>query len=397
MTTSTLSRRFLPIAVIGGGVAIAAALIATTPQPERVEPQVRAPLVETVPVHFHDERFTIEALGVVQPARDVVVQPQVGGVVVEVSDALTPGGHFAAGDILFRIDPTDYRIAVETRRTQLAEAQASLALEVGRQEVAQREWELFGDDAGAVQNAALALREPQRRAAEAAVAAARAQLRQAEVNLERTTVRAPFDAVVRSELVDLGQTLSTQSQAARLVGTDRFRVQVAVPVERLSYVDARNDERAGARAIVSYDAGNGTLQRRGEVVRVLSDLDPQGQMARVLVDIGDPLALDPQTSAAPLLLDSYVDIAIDANVGGRVARIRRRDLHDGDTIWVYDDGVLDIREVNIAWRHDDAVLVDAGIEPGERLITSSLNAPVAGMRLRIDERIDVAEAEAARP
>jgi hypothetical protein len=125
----------------------------------------------------------------------------------------------------------------------------------------------------------------------------------------------------------------------------------------------------------------------GEVVRLLGDLEPQGRMARLLVSVPDPLG-DGQADDehAPLLLGSYVEVAIAGRELRDVFAISREELRDGDTAWIVSSqGKLDIRPVDVIFRGRDHVLVRAGLEAGERLVTSDLSSPVAGMALRLTD------------
>ncbi len=383
------------VLVLIGGIGLSAVLLATRTEPEKAPRVDRGTLVETRAAETRTERYTVPAQGVVTPARRVALQPQVGGRVVELNDSLVPGGLVQAGELLFRIEPDDYELAVESARTRLADALARLALEQGRQRVAEREWQLFADERDEAADPSLALREPQLAVAEAAVAAARAQLRQAVLNLQRTRVTAPFDALVLEETVDLGQTLSPQSQAVTLAGTGRAWVRAAVPVDRLGALELPDAQgRGGSTAEIRYDSGAGTVVRRGRLLRLLGDLDPAGRLARVLVDIDDPLALE--TGGLPLLFDSYVDVEIE---GGRVTEVvplERAWLHAGDRVYVYgEDGRLDIRRVEVGWRKPDRVMITGGLEAGERVVTSPLASPVPGMKLRLQDELPVGTEDVA--
>ena len=242
--------------------------------------------------------MSIRARGTVRPARQVVLQPEVSGRVVWQNDALVPGGYLEKNALLVRIDARDFQLSLESSEANVAKARLDYKLERSRKEVAEREWKLFGGDAPTADDdpdgGTLALREPQVKTARVAVQSAESARERAQLNLSRTRVQAPFNALVMEESVDVGQLVSPQSRLATLVGTDQFWVQVSVPVEALPWIDvpAPDKKTKGSPARVIQDVGKRRIEREGHVVRLLPDLDPSGTMARLLVAVDDPLALD---------------------------------------------------------------------------------------------------------
>jgi hypothetical protein len=198
--------------------------------------------------------------------------------------------------------------------------------------------------------------------------------------LTRTTLRAPFNAMVVSESVDTGQLLSPLTTVARLVGTDEYRVQVSVPVAALRTVRARTDDAPGSETKIIQRIGQETIVRRGEVIRQLPDLDPGGAMARILVRIEDPLG---NPGDLPLLLGSFVDVEVGAQPIDNAIRVPRVALRNGRSVYVMNDqDQLEIRDVQIAWTEPNAVLVTGGLEANERVVTSRIPTPVPNMLLR---------------
>lgn len=391
MKVLQVAGKLLPVAVILIAVVAAGALVATRPQPAIEAVEDDGKLVEIHTAHRTTEQLAVAAKGTVIAAREVVMQPQVSGRVEFVSEALVPGGIVEEGDPLFSIERNDYRLAVEQARTRVAEAEALLALERGRRTVAEREWALFEDELSAERDDSLARREPQLKSAEAGLAAARSQLEQARLNLRRTEVRAPFNAVVIAESVEIGQIVSPQTQVARLAGTDRFWVQVSVAVADLALIDVADEAGAGTTAEIRYDTGNGTIVRTGEVVRRLPGLERAGQMARLIVAVDDPLDLQGKTGDR-LLLDSFVDVRLSTSRDVEVVRLQPQWLRNGNEVYLYDRGELAIRPVDVVVRERNAVLVGAGIDDGDAIVTTTLSAPIAGMKLRLDTDPSVAGA-----
>lgn len=375
-----------PVLTLVGATLVAFLIIATGKTPERVPVVDQGVLVTVVPVEIVSRQLFVSAKGKVVPSVQVSARPEVGGKVVSVNPQLLPGGLLSAGDVLFEIDATDYRQAVAVAAAALADAQARLALERGRQEVARQEWALFENDPDAAAvDPDLALRKPQLLSAEAAVAAARARLDQEELRLERTKVRADFNAIVRREFVDVGQIAGPQAEAAVIAGTDVAWVQAAVPFEQLSAIRFPDAGSPGAGVTVRYDVGGSEVRRQGKVIRLFGDLEPAGQMARILVEIEDPLDLGTtgRIGEQGLLFDSFVELEIEGPSIDGLIELPRAWLHNGDTVYVFKNGELDIRKVTVGWRQANSVYIEAGLEAGDRVVTSPLATPVAGMKLRL--------------
>lgn len=376
-------RVLLPVLVIGVGVAIFMALVRTKPEPSRVKTESKGTLVEVEEARAGSQRIVVEAQGAVVAARQVGITPEVNGRVAWTSDALVVGGRVSAGEPLLRIDPRDYRIAVQQRSAEVSQARLALEQEKSRKHVAEREWRLFEDESedATELGRALALREPFVDNAEAAVEAAESSLQRARLDLSRTTLRSPFNAVVQSETVEVGQVVGPQAPVATLVGTDRFWVQVSVPMEALPWLRFPEGDTPGSAARIVQEAGRARQERAGRVLRLLGDLDPVGRMARVIVEVPDPMS-----DRLPLLVGSYVSVAMEGPEVEDVIEVPRVALREGDKVFVMaEDDTLAVREVELLWRRETSVLVEAGLEDGERIVTSRIPTPVEGMKLRVAE------------
>jgi len=383
---------FLCLLVLSAGIAGASYINKTSPKPRKRPPQKTAPLVRTQVVHPSTEQITVYAMGTVIPARRIVLKARVSGEIISIHPEFTEGGFLKKGDKVLQIDPEDYRLAIAQKKSQVADAEYALKLELGRQDVAKREWELLNSERPNKEtDAELALRKPHLDKAEADVVAAEAELSQAQLTLSRTTVRAPFNAVIRDKNVDLGSQVSAQEQLAELVGTDEYWIQASVSLERLKWIAVPvKDGAYGSRVRVLY--GNGSqsaYELAGRVVRLLSDLETNGRMARLLVAVKDPLGLKKKKNhQPPMLIGDFVHVEIQGVQLKNVYRIPRIALRDNSKIWiVQDDGVLRIRQANILWRAPSTVLLKEGLSSKERLIISDIQSPVDGMRVRIDQTI----------
>ena len=402
-----LFRFGLPLLILIAGMLGARALIASRPPVPRVNQEAAPTLVEVITVHAQDEQAVLQAYGTVRAHRELTLFPRVEGYVIAQHDDLIDGGLVQAGEVLLKIDPQDYRLAVDTERGNLARAEFELQVEQGNQVVAHQEWDLLEPSIETSEmGRLLALRQPHLKEKRAAVDAAKSRLAQAELDLSRTVVSAPCNALVLKETVEIGQLVNARSAVATLVCTDAFRVEVSVPLNELGWVEFPNAAgpqpsehlpdvtTKGSVVHIMRDLGNGeSVQWAGWVERLLGDVTENGRMARVLVLVPDPLGLKPSNGPrSSLLLGEYVRVELLGPTLPQAIVLPRSSLREEERVWVYNaQGELEIRQVEVALRRRDSVLIQAGLADGDRVVTSSLPAALPGMQLQ------AVEAEPASP
>jgi RND family efflux transporter MFP subunit len=379
-----LRQGIIGLLIIAVGIGGAAYFKTTAPHADKRPPKTVAPLVEVTTATPDSHQVVVSAMGTVIPARSLSLESRVTGEVIQMHPEFQTGGLLKAGEDVLQIDREDYELAVIRAKSAVVEAEYALKLEEGRQEIARREWAILnGDQPADALDKELALRRPHLRKAQADLASARANLKQARIDRERTRITMPFNAIVRSRSVELGSQVAAQEKLADVVGTDAYWIEVSIPVDRLAWIAIpRQAGETGASARVRNQ--NGHIES-GRVIRLLSDLESEGRMARLLVEVQDPLALDPgETPHPPLILGEYVRVDIQGRVLDDVFRIPRAALRDDTRIWLANEnGTLQIRSVAPLWRDAEYVLLRDGFSTGDRLITSDLTAAVDGMAIRL--------------
>jgi RND family efflux transporter MFP subunit len=396
----SLLKLLVPLLVLGSAGLFTYYLLTTKVTAVRTPMKEHPLAVEVQMARRESIRPTVTGMGSVLAARTVVLQPQVSGRITEQSPNLVPGGYLKAEEVVARIDPRDYELSVQQEEANVLQCSADLELEQGQQAIAAREWELLGPEVSRQEAARdLALRKPQLAIARARLSAARSRLELAELNLDRTIIRAPFNALVLSESTELGQLVTPATGLATLIGTDRFWVQVSVPIERLGLiaVPGPSGQEGAAARLIQVTGQGGNTAWEGRVVRLLGDLEPRSRLARLLVEVHDPLGLEAATPA-PLLVGSYVRAEIAGREPLDVIPVPRVALHEGDRVCIMTrEKRLTIRDVEIAWSTPDTVYVSSGIKGTERIVTSLISAPVRGMKLRVagQDENDGAAAEPA--
>ncbi len=378
-------RIVLSLVILGVGIGAASYLKNSAPRTQKRPPVKLSPTVLIQTVKPSSYQIIVTAMGTVIPAREVVLKSRVSGEILEIHPEFTEGGFLKKDMRIIQIDPQDYELALVRKRSAVTDAEYSLKLELGHQAVAKREWELLNQGKPAQDmEKELALRQPHLNKVRADLSAAEAELKAAMLDLERTHITAPFNAMVRSKSVDRGSQITPQESLAELVGTDAFRIQVSLPVDRLEWIDVPVQAGdPGSKARISYGQGN---ECSGTVIRLMGDLATEGRMARILVEVPDPLGLkDSNRDRTPLLIGEYVRVEVMGRKLDGVFQIPRTALKDNSSIWIVSQNqTLEIRKVRPVWRDADVVLLQNGLKSGEQLIVSDLPAPVEGMTVRVE-------------
>lgn len=372
--------------ILGIGIAGATYFKRTAPKAVKRPPVTMTPLVRVKRIYPGMHKVMVPAMGTVIPAREMILRARVSGEIVAIHPEFVEGSILDEGDEILRIEPADYQLKVVQKQSQVADATYALKLEMGYQDVAKREWELLkGSKPAKAIDIELALRKPHLEKARSDLAAAQAELDQAKLDLGRTKISAPFNAIIRTKSVEKGSYVSAQEQLAELVCTDEYRIKVSIQVGRLKWISIpKNAGEKGAEVRISYRNGS---ELSGTVIKLMSDLETEGRMARVLVCVKDPLGLRTTgRDQPPLIIGEYVSLEIEGRQLENIYNIPRAALRDNTSIWIAkDDGTLKIHDVNTVWRDAQTVLVRDGLRPGDRLITSDISAPVDGMSVKVED------------
>lgn len=380
-SASFVPQIILAMLIVAAGAAGARALIKSAPEVPRAKPKQRLQAVTIRKATTGDHPIHIVAHGVLTASREVTLRPEVTGVLTWISEDLVPGHLIEKGTVLFRVDPRDYDLAVRRAQAALRQAEHNLELELGRSRIAKKEWDLFkkrGTAQTQEEARRLALREPQLATAQAAVESAATEVERTQLARSRTTIRAPFPAVVSRKLAELGRLVSPQTDLAHLVATEDAWIELPLTPAQLSRLPL-----GGSSGTVTAEVAGRTVSRPARVLKLIPSVDPSVRLARVLIDVEDPFGTRPEHDARlPLLLGSYCTVSLAGLPLEGVTAMPRRALRERNRMYLLDDeDRLIIREVEIAWEEADTVWLSGGIRVGDRVITSHVAAPVPGKQL----------------
>ena len=367
------------VAIIG--IAFAIMLAKSAKKPESQIPQPKLPAVEVQIAEATRHTYRIQSQGTALPRTSIRLVSEVSGKVVSVAESFDVGQIFAKGGVLLKIDARDYELALAQARSQVAQAQLRLQMEVKEADVVRREWQLLnqGEPTG------LQAREPQLASARAALEAALAAEEAAKRNLDRCEIRAPFDGMVARAGVRPGQFAALATPLGELFATDVAEVRLPLIASDLSFIDL---PRPGAKVALGQ-APKGTLsgwgaEWVGRVVRSEGTVDPLDRMVYVVAQITDPYGL-PNDTVAPLRSGMFVQASIEGRTQEGVVVLPRHALRGKNQVWIVSENKLTFRTVKVAFADAKQVIVAAGIQPGEQVVVSLLAAVVDGMGVKVRE------------
>ncbi|MHC4882067.1 MAG: efflux RND transporter periplasmic adaptor subunit [Planctomycetota bacterium] len=353
--------------------------------PEKKPQIISVPLLNAISVVPDSIRMIVQGFGTVQARMQVQVVPQVSGKVMKCHPQLVNGGFFMANEPLVVVEQADYELAVESASASVAQAEVQLEKEKAEADVAKKEWEKMKPDQQP--DSVLVFRGPQIRNAEAQLNAAKAQLAKAKLDLERTTIRMPFDGRVVFTNVDVGQFITTGSPIATVYRTDQVEIVVPLEDSELAWFDVpqNNNSGAGANADVYSNFAGAEHHWHGQLVRTEGQIDPKSRMVHVVVQVADPFKTE--SGRPPLVPGMFVRVDIEGRQIRDIYRLPRYAIRQGAEVWVArgtdETKELAVLPVEIIRMDRDFAYIDSGLDEGDFVITSALETVTNGMTIRV--------------
>ena len=307
----------------------------------------------------------IEATGTVTVTAFVDLTPEVGGRIIEVSDSVRAGAAFQSGEVLFRIDPRDYEVAVSRARAAVADARAALQTEEAQARIARTEWENLYPDR---EITPLAAREPQLEAARARLLSAEADLAQARLNLERTEFSLPFNGRIAESRVEAGRLAVAGQDLGSAYDLSAIEIVAPLAPEEVNRL-------AGARgrpARITLEGAERPLS--GSVARVGARLDERTRFVEVFIEPGE--------AGADLRPGLFADVRLSGPVREDVMMLPAAALPGLDTVRVVEDGVIGERTVTVLDRPRGQVVVEP-FDAADGVIVSALPEGAVGREAEI--------------
>lgn len=393
----TVLKVLVPIAVLGGGAALAKWIAGQAKPPVVRPPAALGPLVRVTAVTTTDVRLDVRAQGTVEPLRTVELAAEVSGRVVATHPELRAGGSFTENDVLVEIDPSDYELAITQQEAAVARASLRLVQERAEAEAAVRAWQQLEGDRPADP---LVRREPQIHEAELALAAAEALLQKSRLDLARTKVQLPFAGRVRSVHADLGQTVQRGQRLAVVLDTSEVEVRLPIPLAAAEFValPLAGSVDDGPEVELSAEFAGERRIWPGRIVRTEGEVDRRTRQLTAVARVraGDAAADRGAVGRPPLLVGMFVAARIVGRAAQSAAVVPTAAVHPGDHVWIVTlrprglmgplpwlEARLERREIEVLRAERDRVVVERGLRGGELVSVTSLETPVDGMRVRV--------------
>lgn len=374
--------------MIFGSIAIVMLLASQRPPPQEREAAVTAMLVDVIIAQPSAGNFIVQSQGSVQPRTQTALASEVSGRIVRLGDSFTAGGFFRAGETLVEIDPSDYEAALLQARADLASAHSRLADEKARSDQARRDWQrLHGGDR---EPGDLVLRLPQVAGAQAAVLAAEAGVLRARRNLERTRISMPFDGMVRTRQVGLGQFVSTGTPLGVVFAVDVAEIRLSLSDQELAFLNLPEPGVALADQGIPVRLSGSVAGRRGSwearIVRTEGVVDENTRLVNAVAVVQDPYGLLGHPRELPLPIGTFVRADIQGRSSAGLIELPRAALRDNNTVFLANDrDELEVRSVELMRATTQRAYVRNALKAGDRVITTAIQAPIPGLPLRVRE------------
>lgn len=367
----------ITVAVLFFAVIVAYGLVKTAPAPEQFTPEESTTSIRVVEVNRERVRLEVSSQGSVMPYKESELIPEVNGRVSWMSPNLLPGGYFSKDEVLLRIDNRDHRSKVARSKAALNRSMAEEELarfELGRME------ELVKKKLTSQSSLEIVLRN--HRIAEAVLQDSKIALEQAFRDLKRTEIKAPYDGLVRSEKVDLGQYVSRGMVIASIYAAQYAEVRLPVADKQLAYLDLPLGHRGELadevkpEVLLFTDYGGKYYEWIGKLVRTEAEIDSRSRMVTAVVRVNNNNNVDQP--------DLPIGLFVNARIKGRwvegVVTIPRAALRNQSKVLVVDkDNRIHYRDVKILRFENDNVIVSDGLESGDVVNISPLQTIVEDM------------------
>jgi len=385
---SNLKRKLLIVfTIIGVAAGIIFLLFAFRPEAKKQAIPETIVRVDVIQASESSYPIVVNANGTIEAETRGDLVAQISGEIVEVSENFKTGGSFKKGDVLIQVDQRDFRANLSQSLASLSQAQASYSQEKANAKQAELDWKRLGNTTSAPP---LVARKPQLAAAKAQLESAKAAYQTAQLNLSRTTLKAPYDGRMIERRAVLGQFVTVGTPVAEVFATDG--VEVRLPISQNEFNQLGLDSFTDASQSAEYDVvlssaiGIQDYQWQAEITRTDSTFDINTRQIDIIAKVQDPFG---KKSGQPgLKIGQFVTARIQGRVIDDVFVIPNKSIREGSYVYVVRNGLLEKQPINILWQDNQNALINDGVSDGELIVITSLNSTLAGARAKLSEEFE---------
>ena len=375
-------RIIIGTSILLGTVVLIGAMVSLKPEPPKKKPVVQATVVETQVVNKEPIQFIVDSQGPVKPVIDTTLVAEVSGRITKISDKFRVGSFVQKGDVLFEIDSANYIANVRSAEASLAQAKAAYQDAKARTAQARKDWKKIGRG----EPTDLVLKIPQLNQAKAGVQSAEAALYRAQQDLERTKVKANFDALIKTKNVGLGQYVNVGSQVATLYGTDTAEVRLPIPDQQLAYLNlpVQNQPKTYPDVRLSGIFAGEEKEWFGKLVRTEGVVEESNRLTYLVAQVSDPYGLkDGAEHETALRFGTFVKAEIAGQERENLIKLPRQALYyNKQVLSLVDENKIQLVDVKLARTESNTIYVSEGLENGQEIIITPVQNPVNGMKVK---------------
>ena len=307
--------KLLAVSVVAAAIFLAVMMNLLAPGAAKSPEPEAAIAVKTMTVNSSELMVRVESQGVAKARTRTALVSEVSGAVLEVSDAFVAGGTFQTGDMLLKLDPTDYEVALQRAEARLMSAKAAMEFERGRSVQAEKEWAMTGRPQS--EAPLLALRRPYLLEAEANLLQAQSEVRQAKIKLEKTVIKAPYAGMVANKLADVGQFVTAGTRVGEAFAIDYIEVRLPLTERDLSMMGSLLSQNLTDKTVLligTVDGINASWQ--AAIVRSEGVVSELNRAQYLVARLADPygLKVDQDNKTVPLRVGTFVKASIEGKV-----------------------------------------------------------------------------------
>lgn len=382
-----MKRILLPIGILVVCIVVAGILVRSPTEVAESSPEIISVAVRVIEAQLESVQLTVESQGKVQPAQTASISAAVAGPVAWISPVMEAGGYVKMGEPLLRLDSVDFETARERSAAALQQAEAESRFSAS-------ELERFLELAEKNLASDSQLQDIRRQAEvnSARLVDAQASYRQAKLDLDRTEIKAPFNAIIESRDVELGQYVSRAQSVAVVHGADEVEVRLPLAIRQLGYLDiplgsrgVLSGEQAPNVSLLGYYGGE-AHNWKGQLVRTEAVIDANSNTVQTIIRVDQPKSADTNntiSSQIPLPIGLFVQADIAGKRVDNLIVLPRSVIRNNNQVLVVDsENKMYYREVEIFRLEESRVLISSGLLPGEFICTSPIQAVVEGMSVQ---------------